>query len=96
MGRQLATRLTRLLTAGSMAALLVLTPAGGQAATVVGPGGGTPDTSLAFQLVGHNALVNRGENAAIAIFDHFSTSVTAATARTRAAISIVLGLSLPS
>jgi LVIVD repeat len=38
---------------------------------VVGPGGGTPGTSLNFTLVGHNPLFDRGMNAAPAIFDHF-------------------------
>jgi hypothetical protein len=38
---------------------------------VVGPGGGTPGTSLNFTLVGHDPLFNRGMNAAPAIFDHF-------------------------
>ncbi len=71
MNRPLRIRVARLLTTGSVAALLVLAPATGRAATVVGPGGGTPGTSLNFELVGHDALFNRGENAAIAIFDHF-------------------------
>lgn len=46
----------------------------------VGPGGGTPGTSLSFELVGHNTLsgfeldgnmMPRGMNAAPAIFEHF-------------------------
>src|SRR5260370_23947832 len=44
---------------------------GGEAAVVVGAGGGTPGPSRNFEVVGHNPLVNRGENAALAIFDHF-------------------------
>jgi hypothetical protein len=71
MGKPWGTRLTQLVGAGSFAALLVLAPASGQAATVIGPGGGMGESSRAFQLVGHNALFNRGENAAIAIYDHF-------------------------
>jgi hypothetical protein len=74
MGRQLNTRWMRLLIAGGIAALVVLAPAGGQAGTVntvVAPGGGTPGTSLNFQLVGHDPLFNRGMNSAIAAFDHF-------------------------
>src|SRR5262245_15882203 len=34
----------------------------------VGTGGGTPGTSQNFQLVGHNALFDRGMNAALAMF----------------------------
>jgi hypothetical protein len=71
MTRVLGTRLARLLAAVSFVSALLLVPASGQAAVVVGPGGGTPGTSLNFQLVGHNSLFNRGMNAAIAIFDHF-------------------------
>jgi hypothetical protein len=37
----------------------------------VGPGGGTPGTSLNFQLVGTNPLFARGMNAAPAIYDHY-------------------------
>src|SRR5262245_26266474 len=37
----------------------------------VGSGGGTPGTSLNFELVGHEPLFARGMNAALAIFDHF-------------------------
>ena len=37
--------------------------------TVVGPGGGTPGTAKHFRLVGHNALFNRGMNAALALYD---------------------------
>src|SRR5947208_15620 len=43
-----------------------------QAATGVGAGGGTPGTSLNFDLVGSNPLFGRGMNAALAIFDHFA------------------------
>jgi hypothetical protein len=37
----------------------------------VGQGGGTPGTSLSFQLVGSNPLFARGMNAAPAAFDHY-------------------------
>jgi hypothetical protein len=37
----------------------------------VAPGGGTPGTSSNFELVGHNALFDRGMNAALTIFDHY-------------------------
>jgi hypothetical protein len=49
----------------------ILVPASAGASVVVAPGGGTPDTSLNFELVGHNSLYGRGMNAALAIFDHF-------------------------
>ena len=35
----------------------------------VAPGGGTPGTSRNFVLVGHNALFNRGMNAALAVVE---------------------------
>jgi hypothetical protein len=37
----------------------------------VAPGGGTPGTSSNFRFVGSSPLFNRGENAALAIFEHF-------------------------
>ena len=37
----------------------------------VGPGGGTPGTSMNFQLVGHDPLFNRGMNAAATIYGHY-------------------------
>jgi hypothetical protein len=61
----------RLMTAVSVVALSLLSPASGHAAVVVGAGGGTPGTSLNFELVGHSSLFARGENAALAVFDHF-------------------------
>jgi hypothetical protein len=67
----LGRRLTRLLTAATVVSVAVFAPASAGAAVVVAPGGGTPDTSRNFELVGHNALFGRGMNAAIAIFDHF-------------------------
>jgi hypothetical protein len=54
----------------ALAAVLAL-PLGVTAAVGVGPGGGTPGTSLNFRLVGHNPLFNRGMNAAPAIYDHY-------------------------
>jgi hypothetical protein len=58
----------------------VLLPAAVLGDVGVGPGGGTPGTSLNFELVGHNELsgieldgntVPRGMNAALAVFDHY-------------------------
>ncbi len=59
---------------GTIVALVVLDWIGGPgfADIGVGPGGGTPGTSMNFQLVGHNPLFNRGMNAALAIYDHFA------------------------
>jgi hypothetical protein len=37
----------------------------------VGSGGGTPGTSLNFQVVGSNPLYGRGMNAALTIYDHY-------------------------
>src|SRR5260370_39589013 len=39
----------------------------------VGPGGGTPGTSMNFQLVGNNPLFGRGMNAGLAIYSNFVT-----------------------
>ncbi len=64
-------RLPRLLAVASTASLLLVAPSAGQAAKEGPPSAGDPGTSLNFELVGHNRLFNRGENAAIAIFDHF-------------------------
>jgi hypothetical protein len=61
----------RFLTAFALLALLLVMPAAVRGDVVVGPGGGTPGTSLNFTLVGHNALFDRGMNAAPAIFDHY-------------------------
>jgi hypothetical protein len=61
-----------------LAAVLVASPVSGD--VVVGPGGGTPGTSLNFELVGHNDLSGfeldgnttpRGMNAALALFEDF-------------------------
>src|SRR6266496_3294401 len=38
----------------------------------VGSGGGTPGTSLNFQVVGSNPLYGRGMNAALTIYDHYA------------------------
>ncbi len=51
--------------------LVIATPGITHADVGVGPGGGTPGTSSNFELVGHNALFNRGMNAAMTIFDHY-------------------------
>src|SRR5438046_8339551 len=56
---------------GLAALLLLATPAGGQEVPETGVGVSSPATSLNVQLVGHNSLFNRGENAAIAMFDHY-------------------------
>src|SRR5687768_8482042 len=61
----------RFLTAFALLALLLVMPAAVRGDVVVGPGGGTPGTSLSFTLVGHNALFDRGMNAALAMFDHY-------------------------
>jgi hypothetical protein len=61
----------RLLVALACAGLAFALPATVRGDVVVGPGGGTPGTSLNFRLVGHNPLFNRGMNAAPAIFDHY-------------------------
>jgi hypothetical protein len=37
----------------------------------VAPGGGTPNTSQNFELVGHNDLYARGMNAALAVYGHY-------------------------
>jgi hypothetical protein len=61
----------RFLTALALLALVLVMPAAVRGDVVVGPGGGTPGTALNFTLVGHNALFDRGMNAAPAIFDHY-------------------------
>ncbi len=38
----------------------------------LGPGGGTPGTSMNFQLVGHDPLFGRGMNAAMTIFGNYA------------------------
>ena len=60
---------TLLATAGGVSA-----GTGGRSArdgVTVGPGGGTPGTSMNFKLVGHDPLFNRGMNAAAAIYNHW-------------------------
>jgi hypothetical protein len=59
------------LVAATCVALALATAGAVRGDVVVGPGGGTPGTSLNFTLVGHNPLFDRGMNAAPAIFDHF-------------------------
>jgi hypothetical protein len=61
----------RFLTGAALLALVLVLPAAGRGDVVVGPGGGTPGTAQNFTLVGHNALFNRGMNAAPAMFDHY-------------------------
>ncbi len=55
----------------ALISLVLATPGITNAAVGVGPGGGTPGTASNFELVGHNALFNRGMNAALTIFDHY-------------------------
>jgi hypothetical protein len=70
----------RLLVALSLLVLVLALPLIALGDVGVGAGGGTPDTSLNFQLVGHNSLsgieldgntVPRGMNAALTIYDHY-------------------------
>src|SRR5712691_4410274 len=61
----------RLFIALAAIVLTLATATGVLGDTGVGPGGGTPGTSLNFTLVGSNPLFARGMNAAIANFDHF-------------------------
>ncbi len=61
----------RILVALAAFALALATATSVLGDVTVAPGGGTPGTSANFQLVGHNALFDRGLNAAPAIFDHF-------------------------
>src|SRR6266567_1895303 len=56
---------------GLAALLLLATPASGRTEQPNGVGVSSPGTSLNVQLVGHHSLFNRGENAAIAMFDHY-------------------------
>src|SRR5919201_3269335 len=51
--------------------LAVALPAAVRSDVGVGAGGGTPGTSLNFQLVGANPLFARGMNTALASFDHY-------------------------
>jgi hypothetical protein len=70
----------RLLVALSLLVLVLALPLIALGDVGVGSGGGTPGTSLNFQLVGHNDLsgfeldgntVPRGMNAALTIYDHY-------------------------
>src|SRR2546422_1894223 len=61
----------RLLLGVSLLVLALALPLAALGDVTVGPGGGTPGTSLNFQLVGSNPLFARGMNAAIASFDHY-------------------------
>ncbi len=51
----------------ALISLALTFPSAANAAVGVGPGGGTPGTASNFELVGHNALFNRGMNAALTI-----------------------------
>src|SRR5919108_3706884 len=61
----------RLLVGLSLLVLALALPFVALGDVTVGAGGGTPGTSLNFELVGHNDLFARGMNAAIANFDHY-------------------------
>ena len=61
----------RLLSALTLVAFALALPAVASGDVVVGPGGGTPGTSKAFRLVGHESLFNRGMNSAPAKFGDF-------------------------
>ena len=60
-----------LLAALTLFALTFALPAAVRGDVGVGAGGGTPGTSLNFELVGSNPLFARGMNAALASFDHY-------------------------
>src|SRR6266498_5793060 len=71
----------RLLIALSLLALFLVLPLVSLSDVGVGPGGGTPGTSLNFQLVGHNDLsgfeldgntVPRGMNSQVTIYGHYA------------------------
>jgi hypothetical protein len=64
-------RSMRVVPLGLTVLLLLATPASGQTVQDNSVGVSAPGTSLNVQLVGHNALFNRGMNAAIAMFDHY-------------------------
>src|SRR5206468_7012214 len=64
-------RSVRAVPLGLAALLLLATPASGESVQANGVGVSSPGTSLNVQLVGHNSLFSRGENAAIAMFDHY-------------------------
>ena len=60
----------RLLIAAAAALVLGFAlPAVVRGDTTIAPGGGTPGTSRNFVLVGHNALFDRGMNAALAVWE---------------------------
>src|SRR5216117_3947440 len=62
----------RLLVGLSLLALALTLPLAAYGDVTVGAGGGTPGTSLNFQLVGANPLLARGMNAALTIYDHYT------------------------
>jgi hypothetical protein len=59
-----------LVTAALTLATLAPLPAAGQNVSI-GPGGGTPGTSLSFELVGHDPLLGRGMNSALAVYGDY-------------------------
>src|SRR6266498_4781741 len=62
----------RLLVGLSLLVLVLTLPLVAFGDVTVGSGGGTPGTSLNFQLVGSNPLFARGMNAALTIYDHYA------------------------
>src|SRR5215212_7502645 len=62
----------RLVVSLSILALVLTLPLVALGDVTVGAGGGTPGTSLNFQLVGSNPLFGRGMNAAMTIYDHYA------------------------
>ncbi len=62
----------RLLVGVSLLVLVLTLPLVAFGDVTVGAGGGTPGTSLNFQLVGANPLFARGMNAALTLYDHYA------------------------
>ncbi len=62
----------RLLVGVSLLVLVLTLPLVAFGDVTVGGGGGTPGTSLNFQLVGANPLFARGMNAALTLYDHYA------------------------
>src|SRR5215211_6553110 len=62
----------RLVVSLSILALVLTLPLVALGDVTVGAGGGTPGTSLNFQLVGSNPLFGRGMNSAMTIYDHYA------------------------
>ncbi|HEV7679951.1 MAG TPA: hypothetical protein VGQ42_15410 [Candidatus Dormibacteraeota bacterium] len=53
-------------------AMAAATPRGQASTTALDPGAAIPGTSSNFTLVGHESLYNRGENAAMTLYDHYA------------------------